>query len=553
MSGIVLSSAVRQNLLSLQSTAAQMAQTQNNLSTGNKVNSALDNPTNFFTAQGLNNRSSDISNLLDNISNGVQVIQAANTGLTSIQSLVSQAKSIANQALQTSIGYSTKSSVTGSVTGASATNLLGSGLTAGTFTGAAISDSKSSTTASASTKLSGGTSSVDGLATSLTTTDTLTINGKSITFNSGSGTSTNANGGTIDVSVGTINDVLTAINNVAGSGTATINSSGKIVLSTGTNGSGINLGGSALTTLGLASGAGTASGTNNDTGFTGFATTAAGSSIAAAGSINNQTLTIGATGVGGVATTLTFGSATGQISTLTALNTTLAANNLQATIDSTGKLSISTTNDAASSSLGALSGTAVSTAGTVFNASNTGYSLVSAPVADTTSQATRSNLVSQYNALLTQIDQTAADSSFNGVNLLNGDQLQLTFNETGKSKLAITGVNNTSAGLGLTALATTAFKDNQATNSVLTSLNTVSTTLRSQASAFGSNLSVVQTRQDFNKNLINVLQTGSANLTQADINLEAANSQALQTRQSLSVSALSLANQAQQSVLQLLR
>ncbi|MFX8681080.1 hypothetical protein ABTM69_20735, partial [Acinetobacter baumannii] len=85
-------------------------------------NSALDNPTNFFTAQGLNNRSSDIGNLLDSISNGVQVIQAANTGLTSIQSLVSQAKSIANQALQTSIGYSTKASVSGSVTGATASN-----------------------------------------------------------------------------------------------------------------------------------------------------------------------------------------------------------------------------------------------------------------------------------------------------------------------------------------------------------------------------------------------------------------------------------------------
>ncbi|MFX8930132.1 hypothetical protein ABTN05_20850, partial [Acinetobacter baumannii] len=79
-------------------------------------------------------------------------------------------------------------------------------------------------------------------------------------------------------------------------------------------------------------------------------------------------------------------------------------------------------------------------------------------------------------------------------------------------------------------LATTAFKDNQATNSVLTSLNTVTATLRSQASTLGSNLSVGQTRQDFNKNLINVLQTGSANLTQADINLEAANSQALSTR-----------------------
>ncbi len=553
MSSIVLTAAVRQNLLALQNTAALMATTQTNLATGNKVNSALDNPTNFFTAAGLNNRSSDIGNLLDGISNGVQVLQAANTGITSIQSLVSQAKSIANQALQTSIGYSTKSSVAGSVTGASATNLLGSGLTAGTFTGGTVADSKSSTTASASTKLSGGTSSVDGLATSLTTTDTLTINGKSITFNSGSGTSTNANGGTIDVSVGTINDILTAINNVAGAGTATINSSGKIVLSTGTNGAGINLGGSALTALNLVSGAGTASGTNNDTGFTGFSTAVAGSSIAAAGSINNQTLTIGATGVGGVATTLTFGSGTGQISTLTALNTTLAANNLQATIDSTGKLTISTTNDAASSSIGALGGTAVSTAGTVFNSSNAGYALVSAPVADPTSQTTRANLVSQYNAILNQIDNTAADSSFNGVNLLAGDQLQLTFNETGKSKVSITGVNFSSAGLGLSQLATTSFKDNQATNTVLNTLNTVSTSLRSQASTFGSNLSVVQTRQDFNKSLINVLQTGAANLTQADINQEAANSQALQTRQSLSVSALSLANQAQQSVLQLLR
>ncbi|MFX8624450.1 hypothetical protein ABTM07_20135, partial [Acinetobacter baumannii] len=87
----------------------------------------------------------------------------------------------------------------------------------------------------------------------------------------------------------------------------------------------------------------------------------------------------------------------------------------------------------------------------------------------------------------------------NGVNLLNGDQLQLTFNETGKSKLSITGVNFSSAGLGLSQLATTAFKDNQATNSVLTSLNTVTATLRSQASTLGSNLSVVQTRQDFNK------------------------------------------------------
>src|SRR5476651_2889418 len=112
MSGIVLSASVRQNLLSLQSTASLLATTQNNLATGNKVNSALDNPTNFFTAQSLDNRASDINNLLDGIGNGVQILQAANTGITSLQKLVDTAKSIANQVLQTTVGYSTKSTVT---------------------------------------------------------------------------------------------------------------------------------------------------------------------------------------------------------------------------------------------------------------------------------------------------------------------------------------------------------------------------------------------------------------------------------------------------------
>src|SRR6202044_1196123 len=111
MSGIVLSASVRQNLLSLQSTAALLATTQNDLATGNKVNSALDNPTNFFTSQSLNNRASDISNLLDSIGNGVQVLQAANTGITSLQSLVASAQSIANQVLQAAVGYTTKSNV----------------------------------------------------------------------------------------------------------------------------------------------------------------------------------------------------------------------------------------------------------------------------------------------------------------------------------------------------------------------------------------------------------------------------------------------------------
>src|SRR3954466_14906313 len=112
MSGIVLSASVRQNLLSLQSTADLLSTTQNRLATGKKVNSALDNPTNFFTAQSLDNRASDINNLLDGIGNGTQVLQAANTGITSLQKLVDTAKSIAQQVLQAPVGYSTKASVT---------------------------------------------------------------------------------------------------------------------------------------------------------------------------------------------------------------------------------------------------------------------------------------------------------------------------------------------------------------------------------------------------------------------------------------------------------
>ena len=77
--------------------------------------------------------------------------------------------------------------------------------------------------------------------------------------------------------------------------------------------------------------------------------------------------------------------------------------------------------------------------------------------------------------------------------------------------------------------------------------------VRSQASTFGSNLSIVQNRQDFTKAMIDTLETGAGNLTLADMNEEAANLLALQTRQQLSSNSLSLASQADQSILQLLR
>jgi len=387
MTGIVLSASVRQNLLSLQSTAELLSTTQNRLATGNKVNSALDNPTNFFTAQGLNNRASDIGNLLDSIGNGVQVLQAANTGLTSLQKLVDTAKSIANQVLQTSVGYSEKSTVTSAAAlGGTAANL------------------------------------VDGV---------------------------------------------------------TIKAGQTII-------------------------------------------------VAANGLLPAVTVTIGAS------------------ESLDQLNAALAAGNLTASLDSSNKLVITTTNDFASSTVGAV--TVGSTPGTAT------FGTAVAPVADAASQAIRANLVSQYNGIISQITNTAQDASFNGINLLSGDVLKLTFNETGKSTLSITGVSYNAAGLGLSSLVSgTDFLDNNSANKALTALSAAATSLRTEASALGSNLSIVQIRQDFSKNLINVLQTGASNLTLADTNEEAANSQALSTRQSIAVSALALANQSQQSVLQLLR
>ncbi len=188
-------------------------------------------------------------------------------------------------------------------------------------------------------------------------------------------------------------------------------------------------------------------------------------------------------------------------------------------------INIVTTNNAASNTIGGLTG--ITGTATAAGSAFAGLT-ITGPVLDPNSQATRASLVTQYNNVLQQINTTSQDSSFNGINLLNGDTLNLTFDETGASKLAITGVTFNDAGLGLSSLTTgTDFLDSNSANNALASLTQASTTLRTEASSLGSNLSIVQIRQDFNKNLINVLQTGSSNLTLADTNEEAANSQAL--------------------------
>ena len=571
MSGIVLSASVRQNLLSLQSTADLLATTQNRLATGNKVNSALDNPTNFFTAQSLNNRASDISNLLDGIGNGVQVLQAANTGITSLQKLVDSAKSIANQALQTTVGFSSKSNFSVSLgAGATASNLFaGTSFTAATLTGVATVDAKAATNVTAATSLTTNAAN-DSITATIANNDTLTVDGHTITFKTGAAPAagsvpagsgvlgnlvTDGNGNTqvfLNGGAGSVGDLLNAIDLATGVQGATISTSGPstgtfaLAAGTGTAGS-VNGSHQLVVSTGTAADLSISSSNSTLLGSLGLGSGTATTTLARTPSSSsnlavNTTLGIAAVGTG-TTTAITFGTNAGQISNLNDLNTALAANNLQATLDASGTLTIQTNNDNASQQIGTITGTGLFTLKTA-----------SAPVKDPVAQTARASLVNQFNNILSQITTTAQDSSFNGVNLLNGDSLKLVFNETGKSTLNITGTTFNSAGLGLANLTVgTDFIDNNATNKVLTSLSNASNSLRSEASALGSNLSIVQIRQDFSKNVINVLQTGSSNLTLADTNEEAANSQALSTRQSIAVSALSLANQSQQSVLQLLR
>jgi flagellin-like hook-associated protein FlgL len=534
MSGFVLSASVRQNLLALQSTTSLLANTQNDLATGNKVNSALDNPTEFFTAQSLNNRASDIANLLDGISSGVQVLQAANTALTSLQALVANAQSIAERVLQAPIGYDTKSNVTSTViNGATAHNLLGDNLN-NTLTGRVVNNDKTdgATPITAATQLVGSASATSNeLGTPIANNSVLTVGGKTITFSTLQTTVSNDGQNNYVVGIGAgstlkVSDVLSAIDSITRTPVASTVSGGKLVLSTGITQDLVTSGtGNVLAALGLTAG-----------------TTNVASTV-----LSGETLTIGATG-GGVGTNITFGTGAGQISTLNELNVALAANNLQASIDTTGKINIETTNDAASWRIGAIGGTAASAGGPFNNPTPP------PPVANPNSQATRAGLVNQYNNVLTQINTTAQDASFNGINLLNGDTLKLVFNETGRSTFSIQGVTFNDAGLGLSNLTVGVdFLDGNSANKVLARLDSASTKLRAEASALDLNLSIVQIRQNFNKNLINVLQTGAFNLTLADTNGEAAKSQALATRRSIAVSALALANQSRASVLQLLR
>ncbi|MDE1153862.1 MAG: flagellin [Micavibrio sp.] len=156
-----------------------------------------------------------------------------------------------------------------------------------------------------------------------------------------------------------------------------------------------------------------------------------------------------------------------------------------------------------------------------------------------------------YAAIQDQINSVIGDAGYRGTNLLKGGTLQVTFNETGTSSLSVTGVDDTAT--STTTLKLTAAPLDTATGiqTEITAIKAALDTVRSQAATFGNNLNIIQTRQDFTQNLINVLQEGRDQLTVADKNEEGAKLLSLQTTQQLGITSLSLASQANQSILKL--
>ena len=365
MSDISLTASMRTNLLSLQNTQSLMDQTQERLSTGKKVNSAIDNPSSYYTAQSLSNRASDLDSLLDSMGQGIQTIKAANEGIEAITSFVQQAKAVANTARDTS----------------------------------GVAEAKSGTTF---TKFDGDVS--------------VTI---------GNETYTVAVNSTDQSDMQKLTEKIkgdTKVSAALGAAGLTLNYDGGVMKVTGTDGK--------------------------------------------------------------------------------------------------DKVSIS------------------------IKANDLSFSAT----IDTDSRATS---VDQFNQIVDQINQLANDSSYKGVNLLKGDDLKVIFNEDRSSYIEVKGTDLTAAGLGLKEITNADWGTNQGVDDTITAIEAAVTRLRDVASEFGNNYSIVQTRQDFTENLINVLEEGADDLTLADMNEESANMLALQTRQQLGINSLSLASQAAQSVLQL--
>lgn len=571
---VALTASMRSNLLSLKNTQKMFDKTQDRLSTGYKVNSAMDNPSSYFTAQSLNSRADDLSSLLDSIGQAISTLQTADEGITSLQDFVEQAKSIANSARDTAnVSASTKSTIKFDKDALKSQKVVGEAIpnaTAGDTMVIRYGDS---------TKITGTTNVQEDTLLSGIELDKLAagdasikVDGKEYKIVTDAATENKMVTGSY--AKDSIFEVTEAANDGAKTTYKAVDADGNEITWE-----------KAETSASIAVGKFAKAGAAFDR-----TVTEDGKTTMTMPEFTEDAAATAATATMADAATIYVKSTADLEEFAKVLETMIGSDKFSASIvdgnmvfatkdttsiEITGKfkdafgmdegapISVDATDTAESlrQKIDKLEGIAAEfdNDGRLVIKSEQGDDMViSGALAEklgvngavTNGNNERATYASQFNKVLIQINELVQDTSYKGINLLKGDDLTVVFNESRTSNLELKGVTFDAQGLGFTD-AINEWKDTDSIDTALDQINKATSLLRAQASEFGQNLSTVQIRQDFTENMINNLQTGADKLTLADMNEESANLLALQTRQQLATNSLSMANQAAQSVLSL--
>ena len=579
---------MRSNLLSLKNTQKLFDSTQDKLSTGYKVNSAMDNPSSYFTAQSLNARADDLSTLLDSIGQAISTLQTADQGITSLQDFVSQAKSIANSARDTmNVSAKTTSTIKFDK------DNLKSQLVSSAIPNANVAAGKEDSMIiryGDSTKLTGTTNvKEDSKLSELGLEGTITGGAYPGLADAGS---IKVDGNEYKLAVkGAANQMVTSVAKDAVLKISAINTAEGTYTLTDANGSSITFKGT-IDRVGTHEAAvgdtvkvGTAvTNTVSEKGITTYAgavTLTENAGAYAAASLTTDKLVSTEIDIAQGQTVEDMANVIETMIGTKVFDVSIEDSNLVfKTLDTTSvevtgkiadvfgmdkgvevKLEATDTAESLRQKIDALEGISAEfdeNGKLVVKSAEGDDMVISGALADklgisgavTNGSNERATYAKQFDGVLKQIDELVQDTSYKGINLLKGDNLTVVFNESRTSTLELKGVTFDSTGLGFTQSANE-WMHTDDIDTALDQITKATSTLRAQASEFGQNLSTVQIREDFTENMINNLTTGADKLTLADANEEAANLLALQTRQSLATNSLSLASQSAQSVLKL--
>ena len=566
MSDTVISASMRANLLSLQRTTSQMDKTQINLSTGKKVNSAVDDPVSFFTAKSLTNRANDLNKLLDAMGQSMSSLKQESTGIESITKLVEQATAIAGQARDALAAGTQEAKVEGTVNLRDVKDLTSrSGISATSRLTFTVNDKDGNVVLNAQNIDIAANDSTDQLVTKINDLnqgladpvieakvndagklEIKALDGASFSlkFTGDTATPTTAEDlsfaqalGFGDTAQKVADGTLTGgVQNYAvqitASATASLNSLALY--------SGVNTLAQASDTLSSLFNESTAT-----TNLVSGTVDAADKFVVGFNGGSQKTYNISGLSIQGLVDKINT-DFTGELAA--SFDGTTGKINIRSTDAAVQTVEFGVHDETTTDGLTACFGFGVASAITATAATADATNIESIQLGSAASDLAAYE--ADYNKIRDQIDSLVKDAGYRGTNLLNGDTLTTVFNEDRSTSIATKGQVVTSVGLGLDKAN---FGNAVGVDASLEQVRTAVNSLRSFASSVANDLNVIQTRQDYTKETVNTLQEGADKLTIADPNEEGATMMALQTRQQLAVSALSLASQAQQSVLSLLR